>query len=225
MSKKYKIFDDVKKFVHSLDLETPSDWIDYWEENTKSISDIPRNPNIEYQNKGWEGWNDFLGKKSSLDYKLTPSKNYLSFSECRLIMRTSDIKSPSEWRIYSKSDKKPENVPVNPDIVYFDEWDGWDDFLGCENDANLNFKYPTIKKLDSSDFMENTGYLKYENAEEIVRSLKLKYIEEWFEYCDSGKKPNCIPRNPNRVYKWKGWKNWVGWLGEETRFSSLSRTF
>jgi hypothetical protein len=38
-------------------------------------------------------------------------------------------KVPQAWLDYCASGKKPADIPDRPDIVYADEWKGWDDFL------------------------------------------------------------------------------------------------
>lgn len=37
-------------------------------------------------------------------------------------------------------------------------------------------------------------------------------------------KPDYIPNNPQRVYKYEGWKNWGDWLGTRTTATS-QKTF
>jgi len=43
------------------------------------------------------------------------------------------LKSRKEWRDYSKSGKKPDDIPANPDNTYKNKgWNGWGDWLGKE---------------------------------------------------------------------------------------------
>lgn len=60
--------------------------------------------------------------------------------------------------------------------------------------------------------MNKKEFRSFENARKFVRSLKLRSIEDWNEYCVSGTKPQDIPRHPNRVYenKWKGLGDFLG---------------
>ena len=53
----------------------------------------------------------------------------------------------------------------------------------------------------------------FKSAREFAKSLKLKGVEEWREYCKSGNKPDDIPRNPDTTYKNKGWIGMGDWLG------------
>ena len=53
----------------------------------------------------------------------------------------------------------------------------------------------------------------FEDARVFVRSLKLRGAEEWEEYRKSGKRPNDIPSNPDKIYKNDGWIDIGDWLG------------
>ena len=63
------------------------------------------------------------------------------------------------------------------------------------------------------------GFRTFSDAKKFIHSLNLKNQKEWREYCKSGKKPNDIPRHPDRSYKNKGWISWGDWLGTGTLFS------
>ena len=45
-----------------------------------------------------------------------------------------------------------------------------------------------------------------------MRTLGIKTVKAYKEYCKSGKKPEDIPYNPDREYKNKGWKSWGDFL-------------
>jgi len=53
----------------------------------------------------------------------------------------------------------------------------------------------------------------FSDAKTFVHSLKLKNLNEWWEYCKSGRKPNDIPSAPHLQYKYNGWINYGDWLG------------
>ena len=42
------------------------------------------------------------------------------------------MKTTNDWKKYSKN-KRPLNIPSNPDKKYKGEWKGWADFLGKED--------------------------------------------------------------------------------------------
>ena len=59
-------------------------------------------------------------------------------------------------------------------------------------------------------------FLPFEEAREITRSLGLKTVENWREWCKSEDKMKYIPSYPNEVYKNNGWRDWGDWLGTGT---------
>lgn len=54
--------------------------------------------------------------------------------------------------------------------------------------------------------------LTFEEARTFVRSINLKSVKDWKEYCKSGNKPDNIPSDPYIVYK-NNWVSWGEWLG------------
>ena len=138
---------------------------------------------------------DLYGKFSVCT--LFPEEDFLSFEEARKFVKSLGLNGCSGWYNYCKLGKKPNNIPVNPQKVYKDiGWEDWGDWLGTGNIA-------TRKRI----------YLSFKKAKGFVRSLKLKSQKAWHNYCRSGKKPDNIPANANRVYKDTGWVNWKYFLG------------
>ena len=46
-------------------------------------------------------------------------------------------------------------------------------------------------------------YLEFNEAKKIIRELGLKNQQDWYDYCNSGKKPDNIPTAPWHVYSKK----------------------
>ena len=117
--------------------------------------------------KGWNGWRDFLGTK--------PVK-WRPFEKAREFVRTLGLKNGKEWYEYSKSGKRPKDIPSAPRDSYKGKgWKGFGDWLG------------TGKTRRST-----REYRPFEEAREFVRALGLKNDREWKEYCKSGKIPEDI---------------------------------
>ena len=124
-------------------------------------------------------------------------KKFLSFKEARKFVCSLKLKNQSDWREYTKSGKKPADIPSDPNVVYKNKgWKNLGDWLGT---GNLSAKE------------RSKGYRSFENARKFARKLGLKNREEWFRYCKSGKKPDDIPID-SRVYKkeFEGWGDWLG---------------
>ena len=59
-------------------------------------------------------------------------------------------------------------------------------------------------------------YRSFKEARAFARSLGLKSLSEWRDYCRSGTKPADIPTNAYSVYAKNGWSGWGDWLGTGT---------
>lgn len=60
---KYREFDKARTFARSLKLSSVKEWKEEYCKSGKKPIDIPTNAYQKYQNKGWKGWVDFLGKE------------------------------------------------------------------------------------------------------------------------------------------------------------------
>jgi hypothetical protein len=172
-------FDEAREFVQKLELKSNKEWVEYWK-SSNGLTNIARNPQQSYKNKGWTSWGNFLGTGSVASY----NREYLPFKEAREFVRSLGLKSSTEWGTYIKSGNKPTDIPSQLEKVYKKEWTNWGDFLGTGTVAPQNKVYRPFKE-----------------AKEFVRKLGLKTGKEWKEYCKSGNKPDNIPAHPWDVYK------------------------
>ena len=196
-------FKEAREFVHSLKLKRLKDWQEYCKSG-KRPNDISSHPDTTHK-KEWKGWGDWLGTGKMIH--LTKS-NTRPFEEAREFARSLGLKGGyDEWFDYAKSGKKPVDIPYEPHIVYKNKgWNGLSDWLG----AGMIGKYTK----------DNTR--PYNEAREFVCSLNLKNVDEWNQYCKSGKKPDDIPKAVHQTYK-KDWKGYGDWLGTGT-ISSQERS-
>ena len=138
------------------------------------------------------------------------SKKYRPFKKARAYARKLKLKNQKQWRIYSKTDKKPDDIPTDPGPVYInDGWKGYGDWLGNGNEWLGN---------------KSTEWREFNKARAYVRKLKLKGWDDWQDYCKSGKKPKDIPQDGAYSYKkeWKGWNDFLGTSRYSAAFASLS---
>jgi hypothetical protein len=122
----YKIYEDARKYIHSLKIKTSTEWELYAKSGNRP-TDIPSRPSKVYKNKGWENWGAWLGTGS-----LHPRDiDYLSFSKARETVHKLKIKSTKDWNEYSKEGKLQTNIPSNPQKKYAKSgWLNWSDWLG-----------------------------------------------------------------------------------------------
>ena len=180
----FRNFDELKKFVKILKLNSRMEWFDYWKSHERP-QDIPTNPNGTYKNKGWISWGDFLGT-GYVDQK---KRTYRNYSKAKIFAQTLNITSQAKWDKFAKSDKKPEDIPSNPEEVYKKtrEWISWGDFLGTGFIA-----------------YENREYLSFTVAKKEARLLAKKYgiknKRDWIVAKQQGKIPAELPASPWYVY-------------------------
>lgn len=62
-----------------------------------------------------------------------PQEEFLSFEEAREFVRKLNLKNQKEWQRYSKSGKRPIDIPGRPSKVYKGKgWKNLHDFLGTK---------------------------------------------------------------------------------------------
>jgi len=186
--KVFRPFNEARLFVHSLGLNSAAEWRAY--SVSKRPEDIPAAPQNTYISE-WKGWGDWLGTGSVA----TQRRVFRPFKEARTFARSLGLSSQREWIEYSKSGKRPYDIPSDPQTVYKDDWKSMGDWLGTGSVAP---QYRVFRP-----FLE---------ARTFVRSLSLRTWAEWEFYTKSGKKPKDIPVSPQRTYKddWGGMADWLG---------------
>jgi hypothetical protein len=192
----FKSYDEAKIFVHSLNLKNSDEWAVYRRSGNKP-RDIPSNPHIQYKNSGWISMGDWLGT-GAVAHRC---KNFKSFEDARTYVRSLNFEKINDWIIFSKSGKRPQDIPSNPNIFY-SEWVSFHDWIGVEK----------LSMASRCNRRYNLIYNRFIDARNYVWSLNLKTKRAWKEYCISGKKPKNIPFHPNVSYKHRGWVSWDNWL-------------
>ena len=190
--RKYRPFEEARAFARDLRLASGNEWRELCKAGKKP-EDIPANPASIYKDNGWSGWGDWLGTGS-----IAPvNKELRLFHESKKFVHDLRFKNQASWKLYCKSGKKPQDIPVDPQQTYKGKgWAGWGDWLGTGSIAPFNKEFRP-----------------FSNARTYVHALKIKSQKEWSEYCQSGKKPEDIPASPSSTYKEKGWLGWGDWLG------------
>ena len=188
----HRSFKKARIFVRGLGLKSEDEWRAYCK-SAKKPGDIPAAPGQTYAEAGWAGMGDWLGTGMVATY-LRP---YRAFKKARAFVRGLKLRSQSKWFDYTKSGKKPADIPAMPHKTYAEAgWAGYGDWLGTGSVATFLRQYRPFKR-----------------ARAYVRGLGLKSRAEWSAFCRSGKKPDDIPAAPGRVYandRWAGWGDWLG---------------
>lgn len=87
--------------------------------------------------------------------KCAGRKDFLSFEEAREFVRKLGLKSQKEWFQFAKSNKKPENIPLDVYEKYKNKWLSWPDFLGTNEGYKGHWspkkKLAILNQLRNSD--------------------------------------------------------------------------
>ena len=192
--KQYLLFEEARNHVHSLKLNSKTEWDSYCRSKNK-LSTIPNYPNEKYSKTGWQSWGDWLGTGSIAPFLI----EYRNFEDAKSFVRKLGLKSQSEWFKFYKSEDFPNDLPRNPNQTYKKKgWQSYWDWLGIPNTKNID-------------------WLSFAEAREHIRSLGLNSYNDWRIYSKSKDKPINMPSNPNRVYKDDGWIGWADFLSKEKK--------
>jgi hypothetical protein len=143
---------------------------------------------------------------------------YRSFKKARRYVHTLGIQTCAEWnqfcsgRLQKKKGALPPDIPKSPSSTYAKKgWVCWGDWFG-------NGKGPQPRTLANA--------LKFEEARDFARSLKLSSSTQWRQYCEGKfpelkRRPKNLSAFPAQFYRRKGWVNWADWLGYTKRPSRV----
>jgi predicted helicase len=181
----WRPYEEAKKYAQLLNLNNVFEWKKF-----NKFTDIPQHPNRVYK-KSWKNWGDFLGTGNIANYL----KKYRSYNEAKKYAQSLKLKNEEEWRIHTKSEKFPKDIPAYPNQTYKKEFKGIGDFLGTGRIA-----YRFIK------------YCSFHLAKKYARKLKLSSQSEWIKHTKSKNFPKDIPVSIHQYYK-KNFKGWGDFLG------------
>jgi superfamily II DNA or RNA helicase len=184
---KFLPFHEAKEFVRKLGLKSSKEWRKFCNSGKKPL-DIPTSPERTYKRE-WINWGDWLGSGNVS----SRNRKYRVFQDARNYVHSLGLITIEDWKEFSKSGKRPLDIPGKPYIVYKKDWKNWFDWLGS----------PPLKGRKYRSFTE---------AKKVVHNLGLKSQSEWNEYCKSRDKLMDIPSSPQQVYS-ADWISWGDWLG------------
>lgn len=187
---KYMSFEEAKKFIRTFGFKTGQEFRE-WTKTGARPKDFPVAPWRAYREEGWNGLGNFLG----LENIANQNRTFMSFEEAKKFIRSLGFKNRKEFCEWAKTNKRPKDIPSNPEEHYKKDWTNWGDFLGTGTIAPQNKKFRSFGL-----------------ARDFARTLKLNSKEEWFKFVRTKEKPNDIPSDPPKVYKdkWRGWNDFLG---------------
>src|SRR5437773_2027551 len=143
-NRQWRAFTEARQFVRSLGLKNEAGWRAYCRSGQRP-EDIPSTPAEAYSAAGWRGMGDWLGTGT-----IAPKgRQWRSFPAARQFVHTLGLKNWKEWRDYNRAGKKPDDIPVRPEVSYGAEWRGVGDWLGTG----------TVKERDLRPFPEARAFV------------------------------------------------------------------
>jgi superfamily II DNA or RNA helicase len=140
----YRSFKEARAYVRQFGLQNKSEW-ETWAKSGARPDDIPANPGVIYKNKGWNGIRHWLDVSV-----FGKSHTFRNFEEARAYVQSLKLKNYTEWKAWTKSGARPDDIPANPDIIYKDKgWNGISDWLGIYNQWNRNSILTFLRGLEN----------------------------------------------------------------------------
>ena len=171
-------YEEASAWAQKNQVKTAKDW--YFLKD-KRPHNMPTAPDVIYKNK-WENWPIFLGNGK------TAQKSFSSYEQASQWAKENGIQTGKQWRLHQS---KPRSLPKDPEKSYSDQWRGWSEFLGVEN-----------------NWSKRKSMFSYHEASLWAKKQNIKSSTQW-RCMDL---PPGLPRFPNAVYKkqWLGWKEFLG---------------
>lgn len=119
-------YSEASKIIQSEGISSKREYDRWWKFNMPSR--MPKRPDCAYRNYNFK-WSEFLGTNNP--FPIIRIK-YKSYDESKKYAHSLGLKTRSEWLIHCKSGKKPNDIPVRPDMFYqkTGKWISWKDYLG-----------------------------------------------------------------------------------------------
>ncbi len=121
----YRNYEAAQDYVTRLNLRNPSEYL-WWAMSEQRPADIPVEPDRVYSQRGWQGWENFLGNP-----RVTrPQLIYRNYEAAQDYVTRLNLRNPSEYLWWAMSEQRPADIPVEPDRVYSQRgWRDWESFL------------------------------------------------------------------------------------------------
>jgi len=130
---KHPTYFSIRKFLRTAGFESKNEYL----AKCKELG-FPNNPDVMFYDR-WEGWPKFLNfkpTKARLEYVATNSpritrisqriiNTYLTYSTIKTQIKKLQYETKSEYI----ADAEKFGFPLDPEGIYWREWEGWDIFL------------------------------------------------------------------------------------------------
>lgn len=198
----FRSFSEARAFVHTLRLPNSVEY-HRWARGNDGLEDIPVNPNLVYDDCGWQGWADWLG------YSYRSSKKpFIPYEAAKAFVHALQLPTKEAFDRWAASNERAAQIPACPHITYKKSgWRDWQDFLGYERPRH-----------------GRGHFLPFQEARAWAHAQQFPTSADWHRMRAQGLLPDNIPTSPNQVYQqfgWVSWQDWVGCLPRNERWRSF----
>ena len=193
----FRSYAATRSFARKLGIRSEPDWIawcrgDLFPDRPRP-ADIPSNPARVYRGTGWTTWGEFTGSGSVACTR----KTFRSYRAARDYVRKQGILDNPGWRVWSRSDKRPADIPSSPDRVYRGKgWVSWGEFFGTGTVHPSRLRRPSFAE-----------------ARAFVRKLRLKNRAAFARAWHDGRIPREIPFTIEKNPSFRDWEDFLGTSG------------
>ena len=191
----YRSYAEARMFAISQGITTQRHW-HRWSKAGNRPADIPGNPQDYYSTEEWKGWGHFLGTNNI-------SKNQMkfrSFEETRAYVAALGLRTQKEWQSWSKSGKRPTDIPSNPQSKYKEKgWRGWQHFLSTSSFYASSVPYSSLSYLHSQHSHFGGGDGADNNRNQLMQMMMMmmarqrNHSKSTFNHPSEARKPSSIP--------------------------------
>ena len=131
-----------------------------------------------------------------------------SFSEARKMARGYGFESKQEYLDYDCAGAY-NKLPRNPDEVWPQEWNGWEDWLGvCYKFEEGRTIARTVLQLQQPPIQTKEDYMSFFQTKNITDNNRIGDKHDSIAHLSISR----LPFRPDLYYKleWKGWEDWLG---------------
>jgi len=176
-------FEEAVDVIRKENIKSARQYGHWW--NLHTPAKLPKRPDRAYE-KDWKGWGYFLGNYNEFPFI---KKKYRSYEDAREFAQGLNLTSVTQWHEFSKSGKKPEDIPSRPDVVYQrnQKWHTWSEFLGTRIEIKLKQnkvkrKYFFIAKYPNTP--NNVFYFGITTSKENLRKDNDFKVYRLYDYYD-----------------------------------------
>lgn len=156
---------------------------------------FPISPDKSYKGL-FTTWADFFGKE-------TEEREYMTYEDAKKWVRAKGITKRTQF--YEA--EKPKNISSNPQRLYKDEWQGWDEFFGKKKSKKIDF----LPYIEAKKWVHDT-----------ILPHGIDSFNKWFAY-RRGEFPN-LPKCPNGIRSslnlYPEFEGWDVFFGKEKYYKN-----